>query len=67
MKHMDLNEEKASVKTGKMDFYNFVSRIENMILTGAFKPRERLVEATLSERFGIWCATLLRSWRARSS
>lgn len=42
----------ASLKD-KMDFQSFVSRIENMILTGAFKPRERLVEATLSEMFGV--------------
>jgi DNA-binding GntR family transcriptional regulator len=37
----------------KMDFQHFVSRIENMILTGAFKPRERLIEAALSEMFGV--------------
>ncbi len=46
-------EEKASTKNGKMDFQNIVSRIENMILTGAFKPRERLIEATLSEMFEV--------------
>ena len=38
-------EEKAPTKNGKMDFQNIVSRIENMILTGAFKPRERLIVA----------------------
>ena len=37
----------------KTDFQKFVSRLENMILTGAFKLRERLVEATLAEMFGV--------------
>jgi len=46
-------QEKAPAKDGKMDFQNIVSRIENMILTGAFKPRERLIEATLSEMFEV--------------
>lgn len=46
-------KEKATAKSGKMDFPSFVSRIENMILTGAFKPRERLIEAALSEMFGV--------------
>jgi DNA-binding GntR family transcriptional regulator len=50
---MTVKEKKASPKKGKMDFQNFISRIENMILTGAFKPRERLIEATLSEMFGV--------------
>jgi DNA-binding GntR family transcriptional regulator len=36
-----------------MDFQSFVSRIENMILTGTFKPRERLIEAALSEMLGV--------------
>jgi len=36
-----------------MDFQFFVSRIENMILTGTFKPRERLIEAALSEMLGV--------------
>jgi DNA-binding GntR family transcriptional regulator len=38
---------------GKTDFQKFVSRLENMILTGAFKLRERLVEAALAEMFGV--------------
>ena len=37
----------------KVDLQSLVSRIEKMILTGAFKPRERLVEATMSEIFGV--------------
>ena len=50
---MSPKEEKVTSKNGKIDFQNFVSRIENMILTGAFKPRERLIEASLSEMFGV--------------
>ncbi len=50
---MSPREGKATSKNGKIDFQNFVSRIENMILTGAFKPRERLIEASLSEMFGV--------------
>jgi DNA-binding GntR family transcriptional regulator len=50
---MTVKGEKTLPKKGKMDFQNFVSRIENMILTGAFKPRERLIEAALSEMFGV--------------
>ncbi|MCE5283789.1 MAG: GntR family transcriptional regulator [Deltaproteobacteria bacterium] len=50
---MSPREGKAAPKNGKIDFQNFVSRIENMILTGAFKPRERLIEASLSEMFGV--------------
>ena len=38
---------------GKTDFQKFVSRLENMILTGAFKLRERLVEAKLAGMFGV--------------
>jgi len=45
--------KKTTPKKGKMDFQSFVSRIENMILTGKFKPRERLIEAALSEMFGV--------------
>ncbi len=45
--------KKTAAKKRKMDFQTFVARLENMILTGAFKPRERLVEAALSEMFGV--------------
>lgn len=50
---MVTRETKSSSKKGKMDFQAFVSRIENKILTGTFKPRERLIEAALSEMFGV--------------
>ena len=50
---MAAKEQKTTPKKGKMDFQSFVSRIENMILTGAFKPRERLIEAALSEMYGV--------------
>jgi DNA-binding GntR family transcriptional regulator len=46
-------EKKTTPKKTKMDFQAFVSRIENMILTGVFKPRERLIEAALSKMFGV--------------
>lgn len=50
---MVAKEKKTTPKKNKMDFQSFVSRIENMILTGTFKPRERLIEAALSEMFGV--------------
>jgi DNA-binding GntR family transcriptional regulator len=50
---MVIKGKKKLSKKSKMDFQSLVSRIENMILTGAFKPRERLIEATLSEMFGV--------------
>ncbi len=37
----------------KEDFQNLIGRLENMILTGVFKPRERLVELHLSEKLGV--------------
>lgn len=50
---MVTKREKTTPKKRKMDFQSFVSRVENMILTGTFKPRERLIEAALSEMFGV--------------
>ena len=44
---------KALKGNNKKDFQKFVSKLESMILTGGFKPRERLVEASLSKMFGI--------------
>lgn len=41
------------IRNNKQTFQQFVSRLENMILTGGFKPRERLVEANLSQMFGV--------------
>jgi DNA-binding GntR family transcriptional regulator len=50
---MPNSKQTAPPAGGKTDFQKFVSRLENMILTGAFKLRERLVEATLAEMFGV--------------
>jgi DNA-binding GntR family transcriptional regulator len=50
---MVITRNKTTPKTNKPDFQDFVSRVENMILTGAFKPRERLIEAALSKVFGV--------------
>jgi DNA-binding GntR family transcriptional regulator len=47
------NSKQTPPPGGKTDFQKFVSRLENMILTGAFKLRERLVEAALAEMFGV--------------
>ena len=33
----------------KADFQKLIERLENMILTGVFQPRERLVELNLAE------------------
>ena len=37
----------------KTDFQKFLHKFESMILTSQFKPRERLVEANISEIFGV--------------
>jgi DNA-binding GntR family transcriptional regulator len=37
----------------KEDFQKLIARMENMILTGVFQPRERLVELKLSEDLGV--------------
>jgi DNA-binding GntR family transcriptional regulator len=37
----------------KADFQELITRMENMILTGVFQPRERLVELKLSEELGV--------------
>jgi DNA-binding GntR family transcriptional regulator len=46
-------QKKATPRKSKMDFNSFVSQLENIILIGTFKPRERLTEASLSEKFGV--------------
>jgi DNA-binding GntR family transcriptional regulator len=50
---MAIQRKPATPKAAKPNFQTFVARIENMILTGAFKPRERLIEAALSTMFGV--------------
>jgi DNA-binding GntR family transcriptional regulator len=50
---MTAKAKKTTPQKRKMDFQSFVSLVENMILTGKFKPRERLIEAALSEMFGV--------------
>jgi DNA-binding GntR family transcriptional regulator len=37
----------------KADFQKLITQLENMILTGAFQPRERLVELKLAEKLGV--------------
>lgn len=37
----------------KADFQELITRMENMILTGVFQPRERLVELKLAEKLGV--------------
>ena len=37
----------------KEDFQELIARIENMILIGAFQPRERLVENDLANKLGV--------------
>jgi DNA-binding GntR family transcriptional regulator len=41
------------IKDLKEDFQNLIDRLENMILTGVLKPRERLVELPLSKKLGV--------------
>lgn len=50
---MPTSKQTTPTAGSKTDFQKFVSRLENMILTGTFKLRERLVEATLAEMFGV--------------
>lgn len=37
----------------KQDFQRVVAELENMILIGAFQPRERLIEKSLSQMFNV--------------
>ena len=46
-------QKKVTKNNGKIDFQEFASKLENMILTGGFRPRERLVEANLSQMFNV--------------
>ena len=50
---MAVRGKKKIPEKNKKNFQSVVSRIEKMILTGAFKPRERLVEMALSEMLGV--------------
>jgi DNA-binding GntR family transcriptional regulator len=43
----------STKKDLKEDFQKLITRMENMILTGVFQPRERLVELKLSEDLGV--------------
>lgn len=40
-------------KNLKEDFQRLISRLENMILTGVFQPRERLIELNLAKELGV--------------
>ncbi len=47
----------------KGDFPNLVKKLENMILTGVFQPRERLIEANLAKMFNVsrfWIRDVLK-------
>jgi DNA-binding GntR family transcriptional regulator len=43
----------STKKNLKEDFQKLITRMENMILTGVFQPRERLVELKLSKDLGV--------------
>jgi DNA-binding GntR family transcriptional regulator len=43
----------SAKKDLKKDFQKLIDQLENMILTGLFQPRERLVELKLSEELGV--------------
>jgi DNA-binding GntR family transcriptional regulator len=47
----------VSQKNPDNQFHNLVAKLENMILIGAFQPREKLVETNLAEKLGV-----SRSW-----
>jgi len=40
-------------KNLKTDFQKLIERLENMILTGVFQPRERLIETRLAKELGV--------------
>lgn len=48
-----INENKIRKKDLKQDFQKLLSKIDSMILTGVFKPRERLVEANLARMLNV--------------
>jgi len=54
-KRLTVKEKKtaAPATKKKIDLQQLLPTLENMILTGFFKPRERLVESTLSDMFGV--------------
>ena len=43
----------AQKKNPKLEFENLVARLENMILTGVFQPRERLIELNLAGTLNV--------------
>lgn len=43
----------SSKKDLKEDFQKLITRLENMILTGVFQPRERLIEIKLASDMGV--------------
>jgi DNA-binding GntR family transcriptional regulator len=43
----------APKKDLKEDFQRLISRLENMILTGVFQPRERLIELNLAKELDV--------------
>jgi DNA-binding GntR family transcriptional regulator len=45
--------KEGSKKNLKGDFPQLVKKLENMILTGMFQPRERLTEVNLAETFNV--------------
>ena len=53
----------------KRDFPRLISKLENMIIIGAFSPKERLVEADLAERMGVsraWVRDALKKLETKS-
>lgn len=53
MKRPSKVPEKPPERDHRMDFQQVASQLENKILIGAFKPRERLVEKNLSQMFQV--------------
>ena len=46
-------KNRISKKDLKQDFRQLLSKIKGMILSGVFRPRERLVEAKLAKMFNV--------------
>ncbi|MGD8562558.1 MAG: GntR family transcriptional regulator [Desulfarculaceae bacterium] len=56
-------------KDPNKDFQKLIAKLENMILIGAFQPRERLVEINLAEKLGVsraWIRDALRVLETKS-
>lgn len=68
MPKTELSKNQKSNNQNKKDFSEALSKLESMILTGVFRPRERLVENNLSFLLGVsrfWVRDALKILEAK--